>query len=809
MAAKNAGGFYPSGSKPSSDGRADSPGHSKRKRPLRNGQSKANGAAGDGRKNSGIPPKPSQTPRKATAPWPEGKYVLCYLKFNEKVWRWKPVPRDEGWQKGVSAAEAQAHWKAGNPVGVVAASLGVTLIDFDAGGADAVANFRKEFGPPIAEHASGGRGRYHLWYAGRFKGKTVALIYPGGGSGEVIGTTGYANLWDAETLFAGLAAAREANGGEMPPAHRVIEAVKEWPKKPVGKTRKANGHAHSGAEGAQGGANGLDPWEGLPPPKDATEAKLRADLALLSADDGHIWITYGRAIRRWDNTERGLTLWRLWSRTSANWKQGCCTERWARMDDTEPQGDPVTIDSIHAAAYEVRSKRGKKAGEAKDKLTAKSTVKDAELDAGYVFSLRHGPAAQKGGAGEQFRFDLHRKFWRRLQGGIWVRPDRAEQAAMKAIFMNRRRHARVIGGLKAAESEAGMSVPKWNLGFGIATQDADGKGGWIEIETGKHHRGGNPRLLATGAIPKAAGEVPKEWRPFVLNQVCSGALTLAGRREMARWLQAWCWSALSGQGPVYERFLFLHGPPGGGKSTFADVLAKAFGMLAIAVPGVRVAGWKNQQAHREWIARADGKRLLQVDEVPPTGEWNCAELQALVSGERVSANYMRQNSFDLEFTGGVIVTGNHKPRVSPDAGLFRRMSIVEVGEVPEDDRDPQFKKSLLEAASEGRLLNWILAGREAFEAGVLAKRPGVMREWVEEYRTAQDIFGEWLSECCQTGRNLEEGSTRLLESYRNFTGQRKISSQKFAGLMKKAGFKKDRARRGTVWYGIALEHRED
>ena len=243
---KPEGRCWPSGSKPSSDGRADSPGHFT-----------SYGAAGDGRKNSGIPPKPSQTPRKASNPFPEGHYLRCYWQFNKKAWRWKPLPKDGGWQTiGVSAAEAQAHWEAGQPVGVVAGSLGLTMIDFDKGGPEAVSAFRQEFGAPIVEHASGGKGRSHLWYPGVFEGKAVTRSYPGGGSGEVFGVKGYVNLWDPETLFAGLATARKLNGGALPPAHPVIEAAKGWPQIPRGGKRKANGHAHSGGEGAQGGESG-------------------------------------------------------------------------------------------------------------------------------------------------------------------------------------------------------------------------------------------------------------------------------------------------------------------------------------------------------------------------------------------------------------------------------------------------------------------------------------------------------------------------------------------------------------------------
>ena len=131
------------------------------------------------------------------------------------------------------------------------------------------------------------------------------------------------------------------------------------------------------------------------------------------------------------------------------------------------------------------------------------------------------------------------------------------------------------------------------------------------------------------------------------------------------WLCWWLRRSLSGDCSS-EAFVFLFGRSGSGKSTLYETWQAVLGGYAAVVPGERLAG--ERTVHREWLARVAGARLIVVNELPERGRWATADLNALVSGEMITANFMRQGSFEFRSQASVIIVGNHAPPVRRRAG---------------------------------------------------------------------------------------------------------------------------------------------
>ncbi|MYA30649.1 MAG: hypothetical protein F4Y31_05375 [Gammaproteobacteria bacterium] len=413
-----------------------------------------------------------------------------------------------------------------------------------------------------------------------------------------------------------------------------------------------------------------------------------------------------------------------------------------------------------------------------------------EIEAGTAF------AKQRGG---RYLYDLRTRAWREFhEDGDWrpVEGDIREDLLNTAGGELRRSHS-----VAAALTRASWRMERrhWDAEDGIAWP-----GGWHERETGQNHTVPSRDLHATCLAAAPADHVDARWADYVthfLGRAAGG--TLAKRKHLARWLQAWAYSAFTAQGQIFERFLFLQGRPGGGKSTFTESLRIAFGGHARVLSGERAAGY--QQAHREWMAQLDGKRLAVVEELPDKGAaWKSAELNALVSGEGIQANFMRRNSFEVRFRGGLIVTGNTKPRAAPDSGIFRRMALLEVPAVPAEERDPEFKASMLDLARDGVVTRWILEGRRAFLENVLRTLPPCMEAAVTDYRDEQDVFQQWIADCCEVGRDCEERASVLLQSYVDYTGS-KLSPRTFGQRLKEARFRPFKSTGGRRhWSGLRV-----
>lgn len=398
-------------------------------------------------------------------------------------------------------------------------------------------------------------------------------------------------------------------------------------------------------------------------------------------------------------------------------------------------------------------------------------VRPGKLDeaaAADAFSVEHGA---------RFAFDPRRGIWREFHGGIWREVKGRAIDAMREIAPQLRRRNTVHGALGLAGST--LEVWDWNRRGYLACE-----GGHIDVSTGELIPREAPEIFHTRVVPVPADGVPEAWTEFVLHGLLRKYRTLAERREVARWLQAWCYAAISGQLPRYEKFLFLQGPRGSGKSTFTDTLRVVFGEHASPVSGDRLAS--DARAHRSWLAVLADKRLIVAPEIPNRrASWQSADLSALVSGEALQVNFMRQNPFSMHFAGGLIVLGNKRPAGAPESGIWRRMVLIETVQVRDVDTD--LKERL--AGMAGGVLRWVLNGREHLD--VLRSLPDALVSAVEDYREGEDILGQWLHERCEVGRDCEERASTLRDDYntwRESHGHREVGATAFGRNLAERGF---------------------
>ena len=131
-----------------------------------------------------------------------------------------------------------------------------------------------------------------------------------------------------------------------------------------------------------------------------------------------------------------------------------------------------------------------------------------------------------------------------------------------------------------------------------------------------------------------------------------------------------------------------------------------------------------------------------------------SKIKSLTGGDMVSARYMRGEFFEFLPSWKIIISTNHKPRISgADHGIWRRIILVPFDFVATTETmDPTLSQKLWEERS--GILNWMLEGaKEYFAAGggrAALKVPAVMLEETTEYRVEEDVVGRFLSEECYT-----------------------------------------------------------
>jgi putative DNA primase/helicase len=83
---------------------------------------------------------------------------------------------------------------------------------------------------------------------------------------------------------------------------------------------------------------------------------------------------------------------------------------------------------------------------------------------------------------------------------------------------------------------------------------------------------------------------------------------------------------------------------------------------------------------------------------------------------------------------------------------------------------------------------------------------------IEDYREDNDWLGHFLSECCETGKELTEKSGELYQQYRAYciqNGEYTRSTTDFYTAIEKAGYVRRKTSSGILVHGLKLRSGED
>ena len=260
-------------------------------------------------------------------------------------------------------------------------------------------------------------------------------------------------------------------------------------------------------------------------------------------------------------------------------------------------------------------------------------------------------------------------------------------------------------------------------------------------------------------LPVTPSDEPSQlWSTFLYSAL--GHYPEERRDEIAAYLQEWAGVSLTGD-TRDEAFIFLWGSKGTGKGTFSETLAALLGPLGTVLSGERVAG--EQFQHRQWVAGLQGKRFILVNELPDKGRWKSEELNKLISGEMIEAQWMRQNSFWFRSQAHICVVGNTQPTASAASGIWRRVQQIEFRHKPATP-DKLLKEKLL--ADLPGVLAWALEGLKRWaDRGSLVDAPREIQEGVEAYANASDPIAAFISECTTPSAEHRIEVNRLYEAY--------------------------------------------
>lgn len=277
-----------------------------------------------------------------------------------------------------------------------------------------------------------------------------------------------------------------------------------------------------------------------------------------------------------------------------------------------------------------------------------------------------------------------------------------------------------------------------------------------------------------------------------------------GDKELIDFLQAAIGYTLTGK-TTEQCLFFLHGKGQNGKGVFTATVEALLGDYSQTAPESLFVVNKNGGGIPNDLARLDGCRLSVAAELDESAAFAESRLKSLTGSDTITARFLHKEYFDYAPTHKFWISGNHKPAIKgTDMGIWRRIRLIPFTvTIPEEKKDKQLTEKL--RAEMPGILNWAIAGCLRWQTEGL-KVPSCVKAATEEYRAAEDVVGQFISEA--TAPDGEVTNADLYAHYLAWCDKNGVRSRlqksKFNDRIEERGeYEKCRRSSGFVWRGIS------
>lgn len=479
-------------------------------------------------------------------------------------------------------------------------------------------------------------------------------------------------------------------------------------------------------------------------------------------------------------------------------------ERIAKWDRVHVQGatyGEATIAKAIADCQNVYSPKGK---------SAKRTHSNSETINPNFFPLAEDDLAVRFVAKHRgnMRYCHDSGKWYSWNGQIWQREETQEAIDLMRIVC--KEAAKLAGtkerkgllrsqlykhALEIAQTDRAVAVTSriWDADkFLLGTPD-----GTVDLKTGELRKATQTDFITKTTRVTPANTPPHLWTKFLDEAT-------AGDKELQRFMQQIAGMVLTGDTSEHALF-FVYGPGGNGKSVFLTAITEILQDYAVTAAMETFISSQSDR-HPTEVAMLKGARLVTASETEEGRNWAESKIKQLTGGDEITARFMRQDFFTFLPQFKLLIIGNHKPSIrNLDEAIKRRMNIIPFTQIPQE-KDTRLSEKL--RAEYPSILQWMIEGCLDWQQNGL-QRPQCVKEATDDYFADQDLFSQWIRECCQTDPVFAGKSSELFASWQDFANQNGIkpgNSKSFASDMEKRGYPKIRDSRGQKFKGICAKN---
>jgi len=341
---------------------------------------------------------------------------------------------------------------------------------------------------------------------------------------------------------------------------------------------------------------------------------------------------------------------------------------------------------------------------------------------------------------------------------------------------------------EVAESLAYRTPEWWDEGMGWwpcqnATIDLE------RIEPTEHHQDHKSTFCAPYAYDPRAR--PETWLRVLMENVAD--------QETIEFLQEYAGYCLTGDTSL-ERAVWLHGPPGSGKSTIVAGFEALLGAACVPL------GLQEIERTPFALCKLIGRRLAVATEQPAEFVRSTSLISAIISGEPIMIDLKYRDPVILRPRAKILWACNDLPRTSEvAAGIFRRVAIVQCCRKVSQPDTTLRKKLTAEASG---ILNWALEGLRRLRQRGNFCLPAAVQATSDEYRESCDVTAAFAAERLIFEELAEVRAATLYQEYRQWcdeNGHKPKSSTAMAAEWRRLGLRRDRDGLGTFYRGAKIK----
>ena len=386
---------------------------------------------------------------------------------------------------------------------------------------------------------------------------------------------------------------------------------------------------------------------------------------------------------------------------------------------------------------------------------------------------------------DSIAYNYDRNAWGRCVNGIWSFNDPSAMTPLYKYILNKiddgTKDRAMLANMceKSSKINAILSLASREVGIPVRETDFDRedhivmcKDVAIDLRTGD-------------TISRAAAHYISKSLPVSYNKDATcpvfmqflNDITL-GREEIIEFFRRWFGLCLTGDMSA-QVFAIFYGTGANGKSTLVETISKIMGDYAKTAPADTFTSKPYSGGIPNDIAGLRGARMVLTTETEQNARLAESKVKTITGGDKISARFMRGEFFEFYPSWKIIISTNHRPRVSGgDHSIWRRIILIPFEfTCPTDKMDATLPKKLWEER-EG-ILAWMVSGAvDYYKDGcgrAALKVPELAKAATEEYRADEDVIGRFISEACYIGDELKRHScpmpvkaSAVLDSYRRW-----------------------------------------